>query len=274
MPLPVVDTRSAFRPLSRAIVDVLRAAGADDWERPTIAGAWRVRDVVAHLIDTALRRLSLDRDRLRPPPPAPGQDFVSFINDLNATWTRAAQRLSPRVLTDLYSQASAGLADFIETVDLDAPALFPVSWAGEAQSARWLDVGREFTEVWHHGSQIRDALGAGPFAEPRWLHTVLQIAMHALPHAYRDVGGRPGLAIAIQITGPASGVWTLRFEGRRWVADEGRPEDPTATATMADEAAWRLFFNALSPSEIASRVRVDGDAGLVRPLLDARAVIV
>src|SRR5262249_50773358 len=159
-----------FRPLSREIVGVLRAAAAPDWERPTLAGAWRVRDVVAHLTDTALRRLSIHRDRSWPEGPGPSSDnLVAFINDLNATWARAARRLSPRVLADLYAHVSSELADFIETLDLDAPAVWAVSWAGETQSAQWLDIGREFTEVWHHGAQLRDALRAGPFSNPRWL---------------------------------------------------------------------------------------------------------
>ena len=55
--LPLTDTRSLFHPLSRELVAVLRALDAEDWHRPTAARAWRVRDVVAHLIDTALRRL-------------------------------------------------------------------------------------------------------------------------------------------------------------------------------------------------------------------------
>ena len=63
MPLPITDTRLAFRPLYREIVDLLRTLTAEDWERPTIARAWRVRDVVAHLLDTMLRRLSFHRDR-------------------------------------------------------------------------------------------------------------------------------------------------------------------------------------------------------------------
>jgi len=29
---------------------------------------------------------------------------VTFINDLNATWIRAAERLSTRVLSDLYAR--------------------------------------------------------------------------------------------------------------------------------------------------------------------------
>jgi len=276
MPLPVVDTRHLFRPLSREIVAVLRAAATDDWERPTLAGVWKVRDVAAHLVDTALRRLSLHRDRsfAGAPGPQPDQDLTAFINELNVTWTRVARRLSPRVLTDLYAQAGSSLADFMETLDLDAEAFFAVSWAGHAASPQWLDIGREFTEVWHHGAQIRDAVGAGPFSDPRWLRAVLEISMHVLPHACRDLERADGTTIAIRVTGPASGAWHLRRERGSWIAHHGDPPAATATLTMPDEIAWRLFFNALTPADVESRVQVEGDATLARPILRARAVIV
>ena len=274
MSLPVVDTRRAFRPLGAEIVSLLRSLEAKDWDRPTVAGSWQVRDIVAHLTDTALRRLSLQRDGLALAGPAPDQDFVAFINDLNATWTRAARRLSPRLLTDLYAEASAALAGFIETLDLEADAFFAVSWAGEARSRQWLDIGREFTEVWHHGAQIRDAVGAGPFSNPEWLRAVLRIAMHVLPHAYDHLAAPRGTSIAIRVIGPACGAWTLRRDQDRWIADEGDAADPTTSLTMPDEVAWRLFFNALPPADGRARVRIDGDAALARPFLRARAVIV
>jgi uncharacterized protein (TIGR03083 family) len=278
MPLPVTDTRLLFRPLCGEIVMLLRTLGGDDWKRSTVAGGWLVADVVAHLLDTALRRLSFQRDGLTPPAAAgstpAGPDFVAFINVLNATWIRAAERLSPRVLTDLYSRASTDLADFVETLNPDAAAMFPVSWAGQTRSPQWLDIGREFTEVWHHGSQIRDAVGAGPFSDARWLRAVLEIAMHALPAAYREVPGRPGLSVAIHVTGAAPGTWTLQHRDGRWDVDEGDASEPTATVTMSDEVAWRLLFNALSLTQAQSLIRVAGDAALARPLLGARSVIV
>src|SRR6187455_3613317 len=99
-PLPPVDTRWMFRPVSGGLVTLLRQLTPADWHRPTVAGAWLVRDVVAHLLDTALRRLSVDRDGMTPPPPpepiASEREFVTFINRQNAQWVATAGRLSPR----------------------------------------------------------------------------------------------------------------------------------------------------------------------------------
>src|SRR2546425_12443106 len=141
MPLPIVDTRPFFRPLCREIVGLLRTLSPDEWDRPTVAAPWRVRDVAAHLIDTALRRLSYHRDG-RMPPTAIGsggtyRTVLAAINDLNATWVHVADRLSPRVLIELYDRVSNDLADFFEGSSLDASALFPVSWAGETASTAW-----------------------------------------------------------------------------------------------------------------------------------------
>jgi uncharacterized protein (TIGR03083 family) len=276
--LPVVDTRRLFRPLCRDIVALVRQFSAEDWERPTLAGTWRVRDIVAHLLDTALRRLSFDRDGRVPPNPArpieSDRDLVAFINDLNAVWIRAAQRLSPRTLTDLYAVASEELSNFMESVSPDGQARFPVSWAGAIGSQASLDIGREFTEVWHHGAQIRDAVGAGGFSDPRWLHAVLTIALHAIPYAYRDVRRDAGQSLVLDIPGGAGGSWTLSARASGWEMAAGGQPDPTARVTMSDEVAWRLFFNALPLSSATSAVRVEGDGALAAPLLGVRSVIV
>ena len=129
-PLEIIDTRHLFRPVSGGLVTLLRTLPAAHWDLATIAGQWLVRDIVAHLLDSTLRRLAFHRDRMTPPPPPraieSGRDFVRFINDLNAQWVVSAKRLSPRVLTDLYERASGEAADWFESLPLDAPALFQV----------------------------------------------------------------------------------------------------------------------------------------------------
>jgi uncharacterized protein (TIGR03083 family) len=278
MALPITDTRSQFRSLCREIVDLLQTLAPDDWDRPTMAGTWRVRDVVAHLLDTALRRLSFHRDGASPPaPPHPLQDaddLIVYINHLNAMWVETARRMSPRVLTDFYREASGDLADFMESLPLEAPAFFAVSWAGEPRSAQWFDIGREFTEIWHHGAQVRDAVGAGPFRDAAWLSAVLAIAMRALPYAYRDVQNRDGRSLMIIVTGASGGTWTLGHDAGAWSLAMGGAADAAATVMMTDEVAWRLLFNALTPQKARALIRADGDATLAAPLLQARAVIV
>jgi uncharacterized protein (TIGR03083 family) len=276
--LPPTDTRRFFRPVANELVALLRGLPRDAWELPTVAGAWRVRDVAAHLLDVTLRRLSFHRDRHAPPapehPPRSERELTTFINALNAQWIEAARRMSPRVLVDAYEHAGAALADFAESFPDDGPALFPVSWAGEAASAGWFDLGREFTEQWHHQAQIRDAAGAPPLRDPAWLHAVLLIALRALPHAYRDAAGAAGQALAIDIHGKAGGVWTLRRDERGWTLWAGRDDNAAAHVSMSDDTAWRLLFNALPSDRARTLVTIAGDGDLCVPLLRARSVIV
>ena len=273
-PIPPTDTRAFFRPLSAEFVALIRTLPADVWLRPTVAGTWRVRDVLAHLVDVTARRLSFHRDG-HPPPPFDGRsDFVAFINDLNARWVAVAGRMSPRVLTSLYAAVSDELASFVESMPMDAPALFPVSWAGEDSSAGWFDIGREFTEVWHHQQQIRDAAGAPQPSNSDWLRAFLLIAVRGLPHAYRDVRAATGDAVVLRVSGPSGGAWTIRREEDRWSLWAGEPAAASAVAELSDDTAWRLLFNALAPSALSGRVRVSGKAELVGPLTRARSVIV
>jgi uncharacterized protein (TIGR03083 family) len=277
-PPGVIDTRALFRPVSGRLVALLRALPVEAWSRPTVAGAWTVRDLVSHLLDTTLRRLAFHRDGLAPPPPdrpiGSEREFVAFINELNAQWIAATRRLSPRLLTDLYERASGEAADFFETLPMDAPALFPVSWAGEAASAAWFDVGREFTELWHHREQIRLAVGDATADDPRYLGAVLDVAMRGLPHAFRDVAAGPGETVVIDVGGASGGLWTLSREGSGWTLWRGLPARSTAHLRLNADIAWKLLFNALPDADAARAIRIEGRTELGRALLRARSVIV
>lgn len=276
--LSPTDTRGLFRPVSTECVALLRTLTPADWDRPTVAGRWVVRDVLAHLLDVTLRRLSFHRDQMAPPPPSrpinAERDFVDFINELNAQWVGATRRLSPRVLTDQFARASTELADWFESVPFEAPALFPVSWAGEQASPGWFDIGREFTELWHHQQQIRMAVGAASLADPRYLAAVIAVSMRALPHAYRQQEAPPGEALVLDVSGPSGGVWTLTRETERWVLAAGEPAYATARVRLGDDVAWKLFHNALSPDEALTQVEIKGRTSLADPLLRARAIVV
>ena len=276
--LSPVDTRPLFRPVSSALAALLNELPAAGWEIATVAGPWTVRDVVAHLTDSTLRRLSFHRDGMTPPPPPQpirsAQDFVAFINTLNAQWVVAARRLSPRVLTDLFSRASAEAADWFEALPLEAPALFSVSWAGESTSQGWFDVGREFTELWHHQQQIRMAVGAPSLDDPRYLRAVIEIALRGLRHAYRDVEASVGDTIALDVSGPSGGRWTVRRDEGRWTVLAGEVPGARTYVRMSDDTTWKLLFNALRRDDVPRMIQIEGDQSLAVPLLRARSIVV
>ena len=64
--LEPILTGDLLAPLNDELIALLRGVQDDEWSVPTVAGAWTVKDVAAHLLDSALRRLCLQRDGLPP----------------------------------------------------------------------------------------------------------------------------------------------------------------------------------------------------------------
>jgi hypothetical protein len=86
------------------LIELLQFLTDKEWNAPTIAKLWTVKDIAAHLLDGNLRTLSSSRDKYF------GEtqqnintynDLVAYLNQLNHSWTNAAKRLSPQVLINL-----------------------------------------------------------------------------------------------------------------------------------------------------------------------------
>jgi hypothetical protein len=275
--LPPRYVADLFAPLHGELMVLLRGLTASDWERPTVAGAWRVRDVAAHLLDGDLRKLSAHRDGHLPKPDRPIDsygDLVGWINDLNASGVAYGKRLSPRLLADLLAVTGSWVAELVESLDPHGPALFSVAWAGEAQSENWMDTGREYTERWHHQMQIQDAVGLAGLLDPRWLDPLLDFSVRALPHAYRDVEAPEGATLTLIVPGDPGWAWTLVRKNGRWELYRGETDRPATRVTVEPAAAWRLFYNALPPEAAREKVSIVGDESLAGPLLRTRSVMV
>jgi len=284
----MIHTIDLFEPLDGLLVDLLRSLSRADWSRPTIAGAWTVRDVVAHLLDTPLRRLSFVRDGW-PPAFATASasmtadvairndaDLVAFVNALNADGVRTHGRLSPAVLIDLMALVTAQLRDHLRSIDPHAPAAFPVSWAGESSSLHWFDVAREYTERWHHQAQIRLAVDAmPPIMTSRLYAPVLATFMYAIPQALRRVDAAEGARVSIAVEGEGGGAWMVARRADTWLLDDGTGASGPFAATVAIPAdlAWRLFTKGLPHDAGAHHCQVSGDLELAGAVLAARAIV-
>jgi uncharacterized protein (TIGR03083 family) len=277
MPLDVpgpLDTLPLLRPLLAELLALLRGLGPEQWSASTVAGAWRVRDVAAHLLDGDLRKLAVYRDGHAIVPERPivsDADLGRVVNTLNASGVAWAARVSPRIVTDLLEVAGAWVIEVLESIPPNAPSIFPVSWAGEGRSEQWMDTAREYTERWHHQAQIRDAVGAPLLLAPRWMRPLLDASARALPYAYAGVEAADGTAVTLEVDGETAGRWTIVREGGRWTLRYGGPDAPAALVRASTDTAWRLLYNALP--DPAAHVACEGSAALAAPLLRARSVI-
>jgi hypothetical protein len=234
--------------------------------------------VAAHLLDGAVRRLSLDRDRHRPPPThhdlADYKGLVDFLNELNATWVEAANRLSPKVITDLLAHVDPQVADYLESLDPNDTASFPVSWAGENDSKVWMDVAREFTERWHHQQQIREAVGAASLDDHRYIEPLLETFARALPKAYESEQASEGSTILIEISDLENSAWVLFRDRGRWRLGQPPSElEADASIRLPADIAWRLFIKRISGDAAMNYAQLAGEARLTAPFFEAVAVM-
>jgi uncharacterized protein (TIGR03083 family) len=276
-PVAPVDVRPLFDPLHRELLMVLRTLAPEDWQRQTSAQRWKVADVVAHLTDTAIRRLSIDRDAHGPfAPDRPITDnpsLTAFLDEQNAGWVSASRRVSPRLLLDLLDVVGRQLVDWFESADLDAKATFSVAWAGEQSSAAWFDIAREYTERWHHHQQIAEAVQAPGLTARRYLYPVIDISMRAMPYAYRDVPAPPTTAVTFEVTGEAGGAWTLVRDSDRWRLFAGSLPHVAAHVRVDQDTAWRMFFKRRSRDQVLSAMSVGGRTDLAHPFAGVLAVM-
>jgi len=276
VPSPVY-TAHLFGPLHAELVSLLRSLTAEQWLRRTVAGGWRVRDVAAHLLDGALRRVAVYRDGHMPPLEAPVStvgELTRLVNSLNATGVQFAQRLSTRQLVELIDITGDWVTALVNELPPSGRAIWAVSWAGEAESEHWMDTGREYTERWHHQMQIRDAVGAPLLLDPRWLDPLLDISVRAIPVAYADVNAPEGACVHLTVVGQPPRAWSLVRASGGWNLERGARPVAQCSVSVSGDTFWRLLFNALSPDEARQRVTIEGDSSLAAPLLAARSVIV
>jgi hypothetical protein len=266
-----------MREVDEALIPLLRGLGPADWERRAVS-EWAVRDVAAHLLDGALRRLSLDRDGHQPP--APGRDLsdygelVGFLNELNAAWVTASQRLSPEVITDLLELFCPQVAEYFEGLDPQGEAAFPVSWAGEASSKVWMDVAREYTERWHHQQQIRQVVGSPGIEQERYVRPLLETFIRAVPRSYVSVEAPAGTCIDIGISDMDGLKWVLERQSGSWQL--GRPDadfEADASIEIPAHVAWRLFTKGISVSEARNLATIVGDERLADPFFTTLAIM-
>jgi uncharacterized protein (TIGR03083 family) len=261
--------------LDNALIALLRSLAAEDWDKPTIAPLWNVKDVAAHLLDTNLRSISMIRDGYFGETPGEihsYRDLVNFLNRLNADWVKAMKRVSPEVLITLLESTGKEYAALMASLDPFATAAFSVAWAGEEVSFNWFHVAREYTEKWHHQQQIRLAVEKeAALYQHDLYYPHMDTSMRALPHHYRYVSAPDNTIIAVEVSG--LGIWYVCRQNQRWVLAKEIEAKYDCTITIPSNIAWRLFTKGISRQDAENVVTITGNRTLGIHILTMLAVM-
>lgn len=274
-PLEPILTAQLFPKLDGMLLDVLRSLAPADWEKQTVSPKWKVKDVAAHLLDTALRGVSIVRDGYVAETPAinSSADLAAFINRLNQEGVTVYRRLSPAVLITMMEIAVESLAELHASRDPDAMAPFGVSWAGEEKSVNWFHTAREFTERWHHQQQIRLAVEKQGIMTRELYFPVLDCFLRALPFAYRGISAKPGTYAQIIISGDCGGNWYLYRAEEMWQLVKNPLGAKASETIIPQEIAWRIFTKGINRESTLSQVKVTGDAALGLHVLNMVSIV-
>ncbi|WP_431902633.1 TIGR03084 family metal-binding protein [Nonomuraea sp. bgisy101] len=191
-----------------ALLTDLRAETADleslldgaDWELPTPAQGWSVRDQVSHLawFDEAAVRAVTDPGSLR------AGVTETFVDDLVAE----ARSLSVAEVHAWFRAARARMLDLFATLDPRQR----VPWYGPPMSAASFATAR-LMETWAHGQDVADALAVVRTPTARLRH-VATLGVRAMPYGFA-VRGRPAPAdpVRVELTMPDGTPWTAGAPG-------------------------------------------------------------
>jgi uncharacterized protein (TIGR03083 family) len=274
-PLQPIFTAHLFPKVDGMLIELLRSLAPGDWEKQTVSPRWKVKDVAAHLLDTALRGVSIGRDGYLGETSSTNSasDLAAFINRLNAEGVSVYRRLSPAVLTALMEVAAKSLAEFHASRDPYAIAPYGVSWAGEDKSSNWFDTAREFTERWHHQQQIRLAVSKPGIMTRELYYPVVDCFLRALPFTYRAISAQPGTYVQIDVSGECGGSWYLCRVGEAWELLREPAGEKVSETAIPQDIAWRIFTKGIDWESALSQLNITGDTKLGQHVLRMISIV-
>ncbi|WP_440100921.1 TIGR03084 family metal-binding protein [Streptosporangium sp. H16] len=174
--------------------------GPGEWELPTPAEGWAVRDQVGHLawFDDAASLSAVDPEAFRAALSAFLARGDSAVDELAAV----SRGLTAARLHEWFREARARCLEAFAR--LDAGARLP--WYGPEMSAASFVTAR-LMETWAHGQDVADALGVERVPTARLRH-VATLGVRAMPYGFAVRGLEPpSRPVRVELTMPDGSLW-------------------------------------------------------------------
>jgi uncharacterized protein (TIGR03084 family) len=204
VPTPLEEVVEDLAAEQLALDGVLARMAAAQWELPTHAPGWLVRDQVTHLahFDEVARLAIVDADRFR-------ADAASVLTGggparYEQRYLATGRAMSPDALRARWREASAALVAAARTVD--AKARLP--WYGPDMSAISFVTAR-LMEAWSHGLDVVDVVGIERPDTDRLRHVVF-LGVRTRTFSYVNRGLAPNTTpVYVSLTAPSGAIWTF-----------------------------------------------------------------
>ena len=191
---------------SAVITEMLSGLSPEDYELPTPAQGWAIRDQVSHLayFDEMEVLAATDPERFR----AEAAELMEVGDSFPDEVARRYAKMPAEELSGWFGSARARLIDTF--ADIDARARLP--WFGPEMSAASAITAR-LMETWAHGQDIADTIGFVREPTDRLRHIAhLGVSTFTFAHRLRGLEA-PSDAVRVELTSPGGEIWSWGPEG-------------------------------------------------------------
>jgi uncharacterized protein (TIGR03084 family) len=192
-----------------ALDEVMTSLDDAAWGRPTPSPGWSVTDQIGHLtyFDATAALAIADPEGFR----AHRSELVVAMADPATVEVETLGRyraMTPADLLAAWRDNRRALADAAADLAEDAR----VEWYGPSMGAKSFLTAR-LMEVWAHGQDIVDTVGATRAASDRIRH-IVQLGVITRGWSYRNRGLEPPAGeVSVTLTAPSGATWTWEHEG-------------------------------------------------------------
>lgn len=267
--LEAIDVLPLFPKLEDKFIQLLQSLSEEEWQAQTIARLWKVKDVVAHLLDGNIRILSMLRDGYFSGGPKGDtyEDLLNYLNQLNADWVQAFKRVSPQMLITLHQTTWPSYYEYYTSLDPMGRATFPVSWAGEQESKNWMHIAREYTEKFLHQQQIRDAVNRQGILNEEFFSPFASVCMLALPFTLQEESSNDSV-LEWRLTNEIDQSWTISRSSGSWQFVEEGAHRATSKIVMSGNTFWKLVSKSRRYKDLGNEIQIEGETDLAHKALE------
>lgn len=217
----------------------LQRISLKDWDRPTPAKGWTIRDTISHLADSEELAASVITGSDAGTGEISRYQTAPDLDALRQEAVLKGRKMRPQDVIEWWRGGRAKVVEPLSRMATDTR----VHWVGSDISAKTLATTR-LMETWAHGLDIYQAMGAEVEDTARIRH-VCWLGWKSLPYSFK-LAGLDYAPIRVEVIGPGYAKWVY-----------GPDNAENLIKGMAGDWA-RLVVRRVKPSQ--TRLKVTGEA--------------